>query len=206
MVTRHDYPPDQFMTKQTPAPSDPKQVPTNVYPSSQALLNDFFVASKFASDIRRNKELPESQRKPISELLPPSAQWSTRGEQAAPPDAMMTIPNGASSASAVPKEASGLPPELQTIFNANSSSRSQGSASAAASQAGGTAQPPIGSHPQEAITTLANIPATYLPPFPQLYNSEASPFRTDALPATQYGGYPMHRAIHRLLDLHQWGK
>ena len=38
-VIQHNHPPDQFMTKQTPIPSEPKQVPTKAYPSSQALLN-----------------------------------------------------------------------------------------------------------------------------------------------------------------------
>ena len=195
-VTRHDYPPDQFMTKQTMAPSDPKQVPTNLYASSEHLLNDFFVASKFAADIRRNKELPESQRKSVAELMPPSTHWSTRGEQAPPPGATMTVPNGASSTATVPNYASGLPLELQAIYNANSTSRA---ASAAASQSEIAPQPPIGSHPQETVTTLACLPATYLPFFPQSYNSEASPFRADALPAGQYGGEPMPQGIPQSL-------
>ena len=79
MIARHDYPPDQFWTMQSTQPSEPKTVPTNAYPSSQALL-----ASKFAPDIRKNKELPESQRKPVSQLLPHSSQWSTHGDQASP--------------------------------------------------------------------------------------------------------------------------
>ena len=61
-VIQHNYPPDQFMTRQTACPSPAKEVPTNLYPSSQALLNDFLTASKFAENIRRNEELPESQR------------------------------------------------------------------------------------------------------------------------------------------------
>ena len=82
-IVRHHYPPDQFMTKQTAQPSEKKEIPTNLYVSSEQLLTDFLTASKLAEDIRRNKDLPADQRKPISELLP-AVQWSTRGNQAVP--------------------------------------------------------------------------------------------------------------------------
>ena len=68
-IVRHHYPPDQFMTKQTAQPSEKKEIPTNLYASSEQLLTYFMTASKFAEDIRRNKDLPAEQRKPISELL-----------------------------------------------------------------------------------------------------------------------------------------
>ena len=197
-VIQHHYPPDQFMTKQTACPSEPKIVPTNVYPSSQNLLNDFLTASKFAADIRRNKELPESQRRPISELLPPTTSWSTHGEQASPTQilggATSVQPTGSAPNGVTP----GIPPELQTIINANSSVRSQGAASATSSSQE-PMQTPVGSPPQSSAMTGAIAPATYLPPFPQLYNSEASPFRTDAVPEAQYGGYPMPLGCPRVL-------
>ena len=34
-VIQHNYPTDQFMTKQTPIPSEPKQVPTNASSSPE---------------------------------------------------------------------------------------------------------------------------------------------------------------------------
>ena len=157
-----------------------------MYPSSQALLNDFLAASRFAENIRRNKELPESQRKPVRDLIPPAAAWSTRGDQASPdlaPAMAHTQPQS--------DLFTGISGELLTIMHANSERALTPNPVSAAASSSGPMPQPMDIQPPQTVTTLANVPDTYHPLLPQLYSSDASPYRPDAVPASSCGTFPV---------------